>query len=49
MADARGRLQVEVKVTFEAHERARALAAREALAGRLDPATLLDPAALARD
>lgn len=49
MADARGRLQVEVKVTFEAHDRARALAAREALAGRLDPATLLDPAALARD
>lgn len=39
--DERGRLKVEVKVTFEAHDLARATAARDALASRLDPGQLL--------
>lgn len=39
--DERGRLRVEVKVTFEAHDRERAAAARDALASRLDPATVV--------
>lgn len=37
-ADAEGRLRVRVKVTFEAGSEARAQAARDALAARLDPA-----------
>lgn len=40
-ADADGRLRVRVKVTFEAGSQARAQAARDALAARLDPADLL--------
>ncbi|MFV8754068.1 competence/damage-inducible protein A [Nannocystaceae bacterium ST9] len=39
--DETGRLKVEVKVTFEAHEQTRALAARDALASRLDPGVLV--------
>lgn len=42
-ADPDGRLRVRVKVTFEAGEEARAQAARDALAARLDPADVLDP------
>jgi len=41
-ADADGRLRVRVKVTFEAGTHARALAARDALAARLDPTDLLE-------
>lgn len=39
--DEHGRLRVEVKVTFEAHLPQRAVAARDALASRLDPAVLI--------
>jgi molybdenum cofactor synthesis domain-containing protein len=39
--DERGRLRVEVKVTFEARNRERATAARDALASRLDPADVI--------
>ena len=39
--DEKGRLQVEVKITFEAGEGARARAAHDALAARLDPALLI--------
>ncbi len=39
--DELGRLQVEVKVTFEAHDGSRARAARDALATRLDPGVIL--------
>jgi molybdopterin-biosynthesis enzyme MoeA-like protein len=40
-ADGEGRLRVRVKVTFEAGSEARAQAARDALAARLDPHDLL--------
>ncbi|MFO7565889.1 MAG: hypothetical protein R6X02_24820 [Enhygromyxa sp.] len=40
-ADSECRLRLRVKVTFEAGAEARALAARDALAARLDPADLL--------
>jgi molybdenum cofactor synthesis domain-containing protein len=42
-ADEHGRLRVRVKVTFEAGSEARARAACDALAARLDPDDLLDP------
>lgn len=41
--DERGRLRVEVKVTFEAHDPERAAAARDSLASRLDPSAVIIP------